>query len=315
MARLQGIQIGTGLLLLALLARFMLWDIIATAIDKTASARRMVLPPPRPHFNFSSDLHLVQQRQASIQLVVIIRVHSGYYRQLIAMLAALDVVSGQTRLKVSALVLPLDFKSAQNLRPLVQKHQSIDTLVEFIDLPEQVYIKFDTELSVLCSGKHLSTLQRRHKPILANRVCEINSPLHYALVDLALAAVVKTQSNVHAYLLVTNADNLYSTNFFTPLSSILNDSSSLPPDLVYSDWINKGEVFVDASPGRHALDLGGYLFRVGFLQSHSQLSFLNSLPDNPSARDYHDADGHFVNAVMKAGARPLKTKGYFYFHE
>ncbi len=112
-------------------------------------------------------------------------------------------------------------------------------------------------------------------------MCEINSPLHYLLVDVVLYYITTYCIN-SKYLIVTNADNSYSLEFF----NIFKKEENFVHDILASNMVWKGMIMqVSAEVGK--IDLGGYGTSRPFLCKNG-ITFLNSYPDEVNAHHYHN---------------------------
>ena len=268
--------------------------------------------PKRPRYDFHK-LNARVTLPKSGNVAVIIRAHAGYRLQLMSMLYALDSVCVNSNLTLSAIVLPLDCVARTLFKKILLDFRPSKLVFSLVQLADNIYTFFDTELSVLCNGVYFDALLRSNIPHHVQRFCGINSPLHYALVDLVLAELTSQKDGPASHVLVTNADNMYSARFFENLAKELANSS-VAADYLYSGMVWKGQHF-PVKPAIHGLDLGGYVVSLAFLRKNLHISFLNSIPDAPSARDYHDADGHFINQLNANGARHKMFGALDYFHE
>ena len=141
--------------------------------------------------------------------------------------------------------------------------------------------------------------------------CEINSYFHYLLTDIILKTIEQSFYNIK-YILITNADNQYSNTFLPDVINEFNQSSS---HLVFSKWIAKGYKRKETICKLGKVDLGGFVLDLNFMRGKN-LTFLGSLPVNPTAKNYHDADGHFIEKVCSIHSiRISRINKIIYYHE
>ena len=65
------------------------------------------------------------------------------------------------------------------------------------------------------------------------------------------------------------------------------------------------------SPGQ--VDLGAYTVRTTFIREQNA-SFLQSLPMEVDATNYHGADWHFLEYLSRHGAKVRKYPEYYFIH-
>lgn len=250
-----------------------------------------------PNFNRNADL------------VLIIRGHALYVKQMISMLYSIESSATEFFYNVSVLVLPTDEESFIPINDTISISWNNIKVIHLINVvvvnfPSRLFEAYTPYLSSLCTydWKNEAVRSKLYNQHEVERVCDINSPLHYLLVDLALTFL---RNNFDLkWLIITNADNFYTPLFFDRMKHV-----SVPTHIFMTDMISRGKRRV-TSPRRKHVDLGAYAINATFLRG-TDASFINSLPTHVDAGDYHDLDGIFVeflhsklNAVVtKAGAR------------
>lgn len=250
-------------------------------------------------------------------LAIIVRAHSSYSRQLISLLWSLESQNLSYDGKILVLVLPTEFESIETLRNALsydwpsERHSVMRVVL--MDFPAWVYSQHGSVLSTLCSSRLRHLLDQTFPESDIRRHCNVNSPLHYLLVDIALYYVLNKCESCKQ-VLVTNADNHYSTTFWnTTLLEMESPRGSMRYDVVITNMISRGKVFPVKAERRH-VDLGAYIVSTDFLRKTS-ISFLSALPHRAQANDYHDADGHFIDHLRESGARIKICSDYLFFHD
>eukprot|EP01041_Mallomonas_annulata_P008250 gene8250-16968_t len=112
--------------------------------------------------------------------------------------------------------------------------------------------------------------------------CKINSPLHYFLVDVAMA-YVKNQCLNSQLSIVTNADNCYSPNYFKAILLHVDKY-----DVILNSMINHHEI-MHILPKYQHVDLGAVAVSIPFLRK-TGINFNNSIPDPTHAGYFHSLD-------------------------
>ena len=217
-------------------------------------------------------------------------------------------------------VLPTDKDSFESLKevlaavggfPWNQRHEKtrMTMRVSLVQFPPWLYEEYGAFLDRICSSRWKNTALKFniHTVKLVSRYCDINSPIHYLLVDLVLHYVLTFMTSCQ-WVVTTNADNFYSPLFF----ELVAGTSRRSYDIVMANMITKGKPY-DTTPYIAGVDLGAYAVSTDFLRSTNS-SFLNSLPLAVDPQYYHDADGHFIEFLRKHNAKILKTAGYYFFH-
>jgi hypothetical protein len=191
----------------------------------------------------------------------------------------------------------------EKLRPTPHRLQ-----LKVLEAPQRIYETYGNMLNgTLCSPMHNQYFLKIGYPAHDfNRWCDVNSPLHYSLVDLALYYVTYKCPSCRQ-VLTTNADNSYSPDFFLELATAYSSY-----DIVLTDMVDRGRYF-PVEPRRTQVDLGAYAVRTDFLR-RTNSSFFKSLPLRPYARDYHDLDGMFIDRLVASGARVKHVKRVLFIH-
>lgn len=130
--------------------------------------------------------------------------------------------------------------------------------------------------------------------------CTINSPLHYFVTDAALGQARK-ECIFCEYLLVTNADNCYSPDFFFKTSEQLRKSHS---DVVLTNMLHRGQP-IETAVASGAMDLGCVLAKFSIFTGPQQLDFTGLLPENAEPQDWHDADFWMVHSLQNIHMRKV----------
>ena len=236
------------------------------------------------------------------ELMVLIRGHPGYKDQLVSLLLLLRSLK---RTDIRVIVIPTERDTYTTLYSHLQQAGMLhgQPTVSVLSINGAVYDTHASYLESLCTDTLKAEMALVHPQGEINRFCEVNSPLHYLLVDAALVYVKKYCVSCR-YLLTTNADNAYSPLFFA-----LTANNS---DVIMANMISKGSAVVTKAKIAY-VDLGSYLASVDFLR-RTGVTFLSSVPARPSARNFHDADGHFITALIDKGAQVVKVDEYLFFH-
>jgi hypothetical protein len=271
--------------------------------------------------SYPSNMIAMSQHDNSSSLAIIIRAHAGYTYELISLLWRLEAIhplaqSDKAESKIIVVIVPTEIGSMSILKQrihsnfLINQNRKSTVQVLPMDVPDWIFDRYGSYVLELCSERWKTAViaSKLHSAMDVSRHCEINSPLHYLLVDIALHHILQSCSSCHR-LLVTNADNLYSPRFFDTALSPSNQQF----DLVITNMVTRGVIFpVQAKKGH--VDLGAYATSIDFLR-RTGLRFLSSLPSHPQANDYHDADGHFlVKMIECANARYTIIPDYLFYH-
>jgi hypothetical protein len=272
----------------------------------------------RPFWNIDELYQVMVRDQVSIatnhssDTAIIIRAHAGYSSQLLSFLWMLEGISEARTHSILAIIVPTEKGSMEILKKLLAisftPFQSKVTAVPF-DVPDKLIDQYSPYLETLCSEKwkHEMISTKQHSAHDVSRHCEVNSPLHYLLVDIALHYLKKSCASCRR-LIVTNADNYYSPKFFSAIASSTNDNV----DVLMTNMITRGYVF-PVKPEKGKIDLGAYSVSFDFIRRTGS-SFLTSIPSHPQANDYHDADGHFLVNLLRYGARTSLLDEYLFYH-
>lgn len=126
--------------------------------------------------------------------------------------------------------------------------------VSIVEFPLSFYHKYGIFLTSLCTDQWKNTAMRfgiygQHN---IERFCNVNSPLHYLLVDILLHYVVTSLPSCK-WIITTNADNFYSPGFF----KIIAETDHALYDIVMVNMVSRG-VFYETTPNVGSVDLGAY---------------------------------------------------------
>jgi len=244
--------------------------------------------------------------------VAIVRAHGGYSDQLVSMLWTFKSIfpSGP---HIRVIVIPTEKGSAATIRSVLStgwpSPQPTYIKVTVVDIPDWFYDFYGSFILSLCSNSWKQAMigSRTFKTNEVSRHCEVNSPLHYVLVDLILL-YVQQQCKTCERVFVTNADDFY-TEFFLK-HALSHDCDEF--DVVMCNMVSKGRYF-QVRARKRKVDLGAIIVSVNFLEK-TGVRFLNSLPSLPQANDYHDADGFFVESLRNHGAAIKIFQEIAFFH-
>lgn len=269
------------------------WDVEAIA--------RKELRAPANRGNFRRDGHS--------RLAIIVRAHGDYSTQLVSMLFLLASLIPQYKIRV--IVVPTERGSSETLRNVLEdfysKSQADRTQISLLTVSSEVFDRYGHALEGLCTRvwKQMMLAKGFDEWVIDHRYCAVNSPLHYLIVDMALS-YIKNFCATCLQVVVTNADNSYSPLFFK------YTAEAVKYDIAMVNMVSRGIAFnTTAAIGN--VDLGAYAVSVGFLR-RTGLSFLESLPARAEPQDFHDADGHFLTAMMRRGATMNKSQEFLFFH-
>jgi len=134
-------------------------------------------------------------------------------------------------------------------------------------------------------------------------------------VTLALRAVPET-----THVVVTNADNLYSLDFFPAVKGILNpiflkgeQTLGTMVAMRFYHHSTKSVYKVSNPLMRRHIDLGGVVLPAS-LFTVANMSFIKTLPENASEMDAHDADGFFIETVQHMVAKLAIVSHTLFYH-
>ena len=253
-------------------------------------------------FNFQSKEVNKQIHESidtsNITTAFIVRAHKDYGSLLLSLLWSLH---GQRRYEggILFLVVPTEYDQESTLEILINKFFPNDfstkVHVKVLNIEKERYELYSTLLSSLCTKewKELEISQGFPEDHL-ERVCTVNSPLHYHITDIALEYTLQSCLSCN-YIVITNADNTYSPNFLFSTISLLNQYDIVITDMLHMD------TYVHAAPRLSQMDLGGVIFQSKYLKS-AGYTFVTALPQPPEPHHYHDADYFFIKKLMGLGA-------------
>ena len=245
-------------------------------------------------------------------VVIIIRTHFAYYKQLLAMLWTLNSITNNIKNhSLRVIILPTEPNIMYKLIKLIDKSFPIELrnniYITPIDIPNHIYSNNDYILNTLCNNNYIYKvlLSGKFTPYDMSRYCWINSSIHYLLVDIIIYYITNYCINCMK-LIITNSDNFYSPKFFDLIIHHFNY------DIVMTNMITRGKLLY-VQPKPEHVDLGAYIINVNFLKNNS-INFLNSLPMRPEPKDYHDADGHFIVNMKNNNANIKIIDDFLFYH-
>lgn len=245
---------------------------------------------------------------------VIVRSHGGYKESLMSLLWG--IVSQSYQENVRVIIVPTEEPSTKELLEYLNEHfsstitkekKSVDVILQ--DLPSNIYQTYCCVLKDICTDSWRNgKLNEGWSEISLNRYCEVNSPLHYHLTDIALSSIVNDCPSCR-YLLVTNADNSYSPDFLSLATKKIEEENL---DIVLSDMVHRGKS-MEVSPELGKMDLGCALISLDFLRQ-TQLSFVKSLPFPAEPQNWHDADFWLIQRMIEKGAMVGIIRNILFVH-
>lgn len=230
----------------------------------------------------------------------IIRAHSSYSHALLSLLYGLESQRNFPG-KIVAVVVPTEHDQLAPLKSVLEVGWSTKITkkvsVHFFELSEKVYESNCCLLQSLCTPQwKADELANGFSKSDLERVCSINSPLHYHVTDLALKSVL-TDCPLCDTIVVTNADNSYSPMYLQQTISYMSQGY----DFVITDMVHANQFFHAEARLGH-MDLGGVIMSSAFIAATKQ-TFVTALPKPSEAHHYHDADYFFIKKMIQLGAR------------
>lgn len=284
------------------------------------------IPPFRPDWNIENvwkSIHDYKLNSVSFQkdedteMVIVIRAHTGYGYLLISMLASMKSV---VNVRLRVIVACTESRSYSGLRIILRHHMFIDDngmahspgvwsglRISLLDVPKEIFTKYGSHVQTMCTepAKRLFT-KIGYGPYEISRFCEVNSPLHYLLVDAVLHYIQKYCINCRL-VMITNADNTYHPSIYKDMITRSENA-----DVILTNTVNYGGILrVEAKAGY--VDLGSFSTSVPFLRK-TGLTFIGSVPRRPLANDYHNADGLFVDKLKAHNARFSIIESFLFNH-
>jgi len=246
-----------------------------------------------------------------VDLVLLVRVYSQFSNHLLSMLFSLE--ASTPNLKVQVLLIPTDNESVDSIKQVIVNQWYIDSVhrrisVSLVQFPPWIYKHYGSYIETLCTDSWKNKALRLYHAGFIGRFCNVNSPLHYLLVDIVLEYVKAKMKPSPYWIVITNADNYYFPNFFGHLKE-WKDSKI---DVLMVNMIHNGILF-PTSFKKSSTDLGAYAVKSNFLIK-TNVSFLSSLPVRSNAINYHEADGHFLENVLSLNAMTHKIDDYNFAH-
>jgi hypothetical protein len=247
-------------------------------------------------------------KDVPVDFAVIIRAYYGNAKLLSSMLhffSSLDKMP----LSFKLIVIPTEKGSYEVINTHIGNFSAFaatpNVEISLLHVPDDFYSAYGSYLKRLCTKKRKrQMLDQGFTESNLPRFCNVNSPLHYLLCDTMIEFLKKTNCK---NLVVTNADNYYSDQFF---NFVVNADKSA--DIKLTNMIHKFRLY-NTTTVRGMVDLGSFAVSVPFLRK-TGINFLSSVPLRPSANHYHDADGHFIESLVAHGAKVTKTEDTLFTH-
>lgn len=254
-----------------------------------------------------------------IALIIVVRVHKSYLYELISLLWFLH----SSKINILVVILPTENNVAIEALNLINQGfmnivgHDTNLFILPLDFPDWIYFNSESAklIDKLCTktwknqmiDHQIYTIER------ISRICDINSPLHYFLVNLALYYINQIsfkRKSIHVHkdvkIIFTNADNYISQAYLHHLVS----SELIAYDLVISQTVSRGNlVYFSHSIG--GIDLVSMAWKLDFLYSH-EVDFDTALPRRPQADDYHDNDGYLFLFVLENFNVLMKVMDKYY---
>jgi hypothetical protein len=236
---------------------------------------------------------------AASEMFVVVRANGRYVVQLESMLQFLQTIQSCT---ISVIVIPTEKGSFASLNDGLKAFSTKSTSpsLSILDVPDSLYDQYGAYIESLCTAEQRQGIQNRgYAKESIDHMCRVNSPLHNLLSDLMLE-YIKRDAASSQWLIVTDVDNSYSPEFFTFVSSVRKKADIALVNMKKDNVVNSTSKALYAG-------LGSFAVSIPFLRK-SGATFLSSIPLRPAAHHYHDADGHFIKALLTHGARAIKTE-------
>ena len=246
----------------------------------------------------------------NVDLVFIVRAYSKFTYNLLALLYLFEAQTDSI-VNFQVIVIPTDEESMHDIKQVLTKqwfnplvHHRIQ--VSLIQFPSWIYKQYGSYIETLCTDGWIQSALKIYPSSDIARHCNVNSPLHYLLVDITLEYVNAVFNLKPFWIVITNADNYYIPQFFQHLTTWKDTDT----DVLMVNMVHKGHLF-PTSFEREKTDLGAYAIKSDFLSKTSAL-FLKSLPLRCNAKHYHDADGHFIENLISLNAKVQKIEAYLF---
>ena len=230
----------------------------------------------------------------SEKFAVIIRCHSGYAKHLLSLLWALEAQTVDDGIYV--IIAPTEYESADLIDSTIQRKWPSDSKisVRVLQLEKEKYDEHCCLLKEICTPEwRKEKLLRKWSSEALETYCTVNSPLHYFVTDSALEQA-KRECVFCEYLVVTNADNYYSPDFFWKTSQLMDRSKT---DIVLTNMLHRG-MPVETIVASGAMDLGCVLSKFSIFLGSQKLGFAKLVPENAEPQDWHDADFWMVHTLQ-----------------
>ena len=257
-------------------------------------------------------------------LAIVIRTYRRHQFTLVRLIRGLLQQSNYTD-GIHFIIVCTEFSSIAFIQKVVRKsyglfrrtkHPDLFTL-EVLNISRSLYDDsslnpFIARIKTLCDPLHQRLLINKWglKGKEIKVTCRANNPLHYFLTDLAIQYTLTNYPSCK-YLIVTNGDNYY---YGAYLKTALPHLISGKFEITLNDWNHRG-VIKTVHPSLGNVDLGCSIFSVEFLKRTNMTSLINALPPCPDARDFHTADGHFIDTLVSTKhMRYMLLHNYLFDH-
>jgi len=206
-------------------------------------------------------------------IVIFVRFYHENLDALSAMIASVGASIQSTPIQNVVIVgILTDLTNRRNITERLVELSNIsrDAKVRFslFQIPDFVFASFEKFLQQnLCTSEQQAAMLLQYSPYQINRFCGVNSPLHYLLNDLGLFVLME-ECKSNPWVIVTNADNTYDSEYFNLLSKVTFKEGKLI-ELFYSNMLLKGYTF-DVELQLEKIDLGAGAVRLNFLKLHGE---------------------------------------------
>ena len=208
------------------------------------------------------------------------------------------------------IIVPTDEESSHTIKQALvnQWHDptvKLRSLVTVAYFPSWMYKTYGSFIDDLCTDAWIQYALTKYSQSDIDRHCNVNSPLHYLLVDTVLE-YIKINFDSTFWMVITNADNYYIPQFFNHLIEWKDKDI----DILMVNMIYKGSLFPTEFK-REKTDLGSYAIKSNYLLK-TNAAFLSSLPTRCNAKHFHDADGYFIEKLVSMKAKIMKVDQFVF---
>lgn len=258
-------------------------------------------------------------RETTNSIGVVIRSYKNNIPHTLALLWDLEaqnvLLSDVDPVTIEVIIAPTESDSVQPLKDAIGMHwnsQSHPIAVTILQPKLEQFQEWSQVLPTLCTdGWYKQT-----DAIVAARVCNHDNPTHYEITDIAIDHLLKMNPKLR-YLLVTNGDNYYGPSFLSDAIELFDydrDNGKTKYDCILTYMVHHRRVR-KVRPWMGKVDLGASVWRVDYMLAKDMISFVSVLKRRykdqigpgfvgPSAKDYYEADGKFVEeAILHYDAR------------